>query len=82
MNTCTFGNIINSNEIEIFVSGKNKTKTKITNIEVLFKNNNYNNYNNSTYTNRRNINNINIRNNNENNIFKYTGYYRKYKNKK
>jgi hypothetical protein len=29
-----------------------------------------------------NNNNINVRNNNENNTFKYTGYYRKYKNKK
>ncbi len=64
------------------MSDYSTTKTKITNIEVLFKNNNYNTYNNSTYTNRRNINSINIRNNNENNTFKYTGYYRKYKNKK
>ena len=28
LKTCSFGNIINSNEIEIFVSGKNKAKTK------------------------------------------------------
>ena len=28
LNTCSFGNIINSNEIEVFVSGTNKTKTK------------------------------------------------------
>jgi hypothetical protein len=63
------------------ISDYSTTKSKITNIEVLFKNNS--NFNNSTYTNRRNTNNINIRNNtNENNTFKYTGYYRKYKNKK
>ena len=65
------------------ISDYSTTKSKITNIEVLFKNNGNNN---ATYNrrniNNNNINNINIKNNNENNTFKYTGYYRKYKNKK
>ena len=65
------------------ISDYSTTKSKITNIEVLFKNNGNNN---ATYNrrniNNNNINNINIKNNNENNTIKYTGYYRKYKNKK
>ena len=66
------------------ISDYSTTKSKITNIEVLFKNNGNNNatYNRRNINNNNNINNINIKNNNENNTFKYTGYYRKYKNKK
>ena len=61
------------------ISDYSTHKSKITNIEVLFKNNNYTN---STYTSKKNIKQKNEENNTNNYTWKNSGYYRKYKNKK
>ena len=61
------------------ISDYSTHKSKITNIEVLFKNNNYNNF---TYTSKKNVKTKNEENNTNNYTWKNSGYYRKYKNKK
>ena len=58
------------NDISV-ISDYSTTKSKITNIEVLFKNDNYN-------SNKKNVN----TKKSENTTWRNIGYYRKYKNKK